>query len=376
MRSIAVLVALAACGDNKTLGTDATGDDAPPNPNPRAVVVAGDFTAGHPGVLSVLDVTTRKLTQNAAPAGSVGDDPVLRKYGDELFIVNRTDGDNVTILAASDLSLVEQLGTGTGSNPQDVVIKGDKLYVPVFGGAGVAVLTRGSSNIATIDLSADDPDRKPNCISAALVGDDLYVVCELLNDNTFKARGPGKVYVIDTGTDTVRTSLTLTYKNPFGALEVIPGGLPMAGDLVIPTVGDYPYQVSVGCVERITPGATPVAAGCLPTDADMQAIANRLTFQSLGIATQVMWIAAAAPDFSSQSLRAYDLQARTLWQGPVSAPSEAISDVAVCPNEDLVLCDSTTNATGLRLYEGTSEVTTSALATGVSFCSSHGLVCY
>jgi hypothetical protein len=248
--------------------------------------------------------------------------------------------------------------------------------VHVFGGAGVAVLTRGSTNIATIDLSADDPDNKPNCISAAIVGGDLYVVCELLNDQTFKARGPGKVYVIDTATDTVRTSLTLTYKNPFGSLEVIPAGLPMAGDLVIPTVGDYPYQVTVGCIERITPGATPVAAGCLPTDADLQAVPNRLTFQSLGIATQVMWIAAAAPDFSSQSLRAYDLMSRTLWADPINAASETITDVAVCPNDDLVLCDSTANATGLRVYESTAEVTTSALATGVSFCSAHGLVCY
>jgi hypothetical protein len=237
MRYLAVLFALAACGDNKTLGTDAAGgDDAPPNPSPHAVVVAGDFTPGHPGVLSVLDLTTLQVTQNAAPAGSVDSDPVLRKFGDELFVINRSDN-NVTILSASDFSLVEQIGTGAGSNPQDVALKGNKLYVPVFGGAGVAVLTRGSTTVATIDLSANDPDGKPNCISGAIVGNDLYVVCELL-DASFKARGPGKVFVIDTTTDTVQTAktVTLTYKNPFGFLETIPSSLPMGGDLVIQTI--------------------------------------------------------------------------------------------------------------------------------------------
>src|SRR5262249_27213317 len=157
--------------------------------------------------------------------------------------------------------------------PQDVAVVGNKLYVPVFGGSGVAVLTRGSTTVATIDLSADDPDGKPNCISAVAVGSDLYVVCELLDTNN-KARGPGKVYVIDTSSDTVQTAktMTLTYKNPFGLLERIPDGAPMAGDLVIPTVGDYPFMTTVGCVERISPGASPTAAGCLPTDADLSGV--------------------------------------------------------------------------------------------------------
>ena len=375
MRFLAALLALAACGDNKSFGADAAGDDAPPNPTPHAVVVAGDFTPGHPGVLSVLDLNTLQVTQNAAPAGSVDSDPVLRKVGDELFIINRSDN-NVTILSATDFSLVEQIGTGAGSNPQDVAPKGNKLYVPVFGGAGVAVLTRGSTNVATIDLSADDPDHKPNCVSSVLVGSDLYVVCELLDDSTFQARAPGKVYVVDTSTDTVQTAKTMTlmFKNPFGMFETIPEGLPMAGGLVIPTVEDF--SATTGCVERVIPGASPVAAGCLPTNADLHGIPNRITFQSLGIATQVMWMATASPDFSTLSLRAYDLMSKMLWADPVNAAAEKVTDVAVCPNDDLVLCDSTKNATGLRVYEGTAERTTSALATGVSACSAHGLVCY
>jgi hypothetical protein len=40
------------------------------------------------------------------------------------------------------------------------------------------------------------------------------------------------------------------------------------------------------------------------------------------------------------------------------------------------MCDAAMSATGLRALEGTAELTTSALATGVSFCSAHGLVCY
>ena len=240
---IVSFLALAACGDNRALpralppdaASDAPSDAGPAAP-PRAVVVAGDFTPGDLGVLSTLDPVTRTTQTDVGPTGAVGSDPVLRHLGHELFVVNRGDN-NVTILDDQTLAFKEQLGTGAGSNPQDVAVVGDRLYVPSFGTRGVTVLTRGATATTTIDLSADDPDGKPDCDTAYAVGNRVYVACGLLT-TTFEATQPGKVYVIDTATDAVETALTVTllHKNPLGWFEQLPPGGPDAGDLVIATV--------------------------------------------------------------------------------------------------------------------------------------------
>ena len=154
-----------------------------PTPRTRtAIVVAGDFTAGHPGVMSKLDVAGLTVAQNVAPAGAVGDDPILRKFDNLLYVVNRSDGNNITILDATTLALVEQLGTGAGSNPQDVAVVGDELFVPVYGGTGVAVLTAAPRRSTTSRSARPTiPMAIPTATRSTLVGTDLYVSCELLD---------------------------------------------------------------------------------------------------------------------------------------------------------------------------------------------------
>jgi len=375
-------LALTACGGNHGAAPDAAPVDAPSGP-PRAVVVTGDFGPGNPGVLSTLDPATLTVTTNVGPAMAVGDDPILRHFGGELFIVNRSDGNNVTILEDQTLALKEQLGTGAGSNPQDVAVHGQNLYVATFGGKGLVMLTRGQAAITTIDLSQDDPDGKPNCNSVFLVGSDLYVSCGLLDDaNKFVPRGPGKVYVVDTATNAIKTTLTLSTKNPFGVFEQIPvtarpGQNP--GDLLMPTVV---FADGSGCVERIaTGGATPVAAGCMPmmtNITDLKGYASRLGFLiDLVDSAQITWIATPTT-FPKADLRAYDMPTSALWAAPLNPSTEAIGDLAVCPGGELVVADTTANANGLRVYSGTSaaELTKSALPIGLPPNSTHGIVCY
>jgi len=373
-------LAFTACGGNQGAAPDAAPPvDAPPAGPPRAVVVAGDFGPGHPGVLSTLDPTsdpaTLTVTMNAGPAMAVGDDPILRHFGGELFIVNRSDGNNVTILNDQTLALEEQLGTGAASNPQDVAVTGQKLYVATFGGKGLVMLTRGQATITAIDLSQDDPDGKPNCNSVYLVGSNLYVSCGLLDDtNKFVPRGPGKVYVVDTATNAIKTTLTLGTKNPFGVFEQIPADAQHnAGDLLMPTVA---FADGSGCVERIATGATPAAAGCMMTNADLMGYASRLAFQvdkSQGLG--ITWIATPTT-FPKADLRAYDIPTSALRAGPLNASGETIGDLAICPGGELVVADTTANANGLRLYNNGAEVTKSALPIGLPPGSTHGIVCY
>ena len=367
-----LLLVLAACGDNGKKSPDAAPPDAPPPP-PRAIVVAGDFTAGQPGILSVLDLTTKTVMQNVGPAMAVDDDPVIRKIGHELFVINRA-ANNVTILDANDLHLVEQIGTGAASNPQDVAVVGNKLYVPTFGTKGLTVLTRGSTATTEIDLSADDPDGKPNCNSIYAVGNDLYVSCEIL-DNTqqfLPPRGPGKIYIVDPTTSTVKTTLTLATVNPFGLLEQVPPGPLTGDDLLIPTVK---FADGTGCIEEIGTKGTPTAKGCIVDNSKLGGYASRVDFDAEA-GTVVMFASVPAPDFKHAALRGFDMQTLALWAAPLNPMTEVIGDLALCPEGVIVVADTTMNTNGLRIYQGTAEVTTAPLPIGLPPTSAHGIVCY
>jgi hypothetical protein len=360
---------LAACGG---------GTDNPAAGPPDAVVVAGDAKGGV-GVLSTLDLATRTVRVNVGPAMAVGADPVLRHFGSELFIVNRAEN-NVTILDDQTLALKEQLGTGASSNPQDVAVLGDKLYVPTLGTAGVTVLTRGSTVTAMIDLSIDDPDGKPNCNSAYLVGTDLYVSCGQLGAD-FKARGLGLVNVIDTQTNAIKTTLMLSHKNPIGLFERVPGTGANGGDLLIPTSEDPIDAPGSGCVERVTTGATPAAASCLVDNTMLVDNTTPAGFASrvapeVDAEGQIIWTAVAL-DYPHGNLRAFDMSLSALWAGPLNPDTEAIADVAHCSTGEVIVVDATPNANGLRVYShDATELTTAALPIGKSLFSSHGLECY
>lgn len=370
---------LAACGDNidqpnvDSGGVDTAGDvDAAPAP-PRAVVVAGDFQAT--GVLSALDLETRSAENNVAPATAIGADPVLRKHGDELFVINRIEN-NVTILEAGDFSLVEQLGTGDASNPQDVAIDGTKLFIAVYGENGLVEMTRGSSTITPIDLSADDPDGKPNCASIYKVAGKLFVTCQLLDDTNMLAnRGlAGKVYVVDIATRAVTNELDLTTSNPFSLLEQLP-----SGDLVVGTVDFRFGNNNAGCIERITTGATPTAAGCLLNNDTLSGgFASRLD-----VTMSTLFALVPRADFSGGDVRTFDLSTNMLATEPYNTADQALSDVVTCPNGDLVVAENPpfgapSNAPqGLRVYTGAKqEATTNAVGIGLKPSSSRGLVCY
>ena len=373
MKYLLALLALAACGDNpsSSLPDGSLADaavDAAPLP-PRAVVVAGDFTAGHPGVLSALDVEARTMMTNVGPAMAVGNDPVVRVFDGKLYVINRTDN-NVTILDALTLQLVEQLGTGAGSNPQDVAVLGSTLYVPALGGKGLVTLVRGSTAVTEIDLSADDPDGKPNCNSVYRVGSDLYVSCGLLDDTQqfLPPRGPGKVYVLDSASGAIKQTITLSTKNPIGLFEQVPATAVHGGELVIPTVD---FATGEGCVERVVTGATAQAAGCLVTNAALGNFASRIE-----LAGTMMWLIVPAQDYVHSDLRGFELAGESLWPDAINPTSQVIQDVAACADGAVVVADSTMSASGLRVYEGTTEKTTAPLPIGLRPQAQHGLVCY
>ncbi|CAN5898049.1 hypothetical protein BH11MYX3_BH11MYX3_00740 [soil metagenome] len=383
-KTLALLLLVAACGDNNHASDDSpvdAGVDAAPA-LPQAVIVAGDFTPGHPGVMSALDIGSRTIKTNVAPAGAIGEDPILRKKGDELLVVNRASGNNVTILDASTFALVEQLGTGAGTNPQDVAIIGDKLFVATLGNKGGVVLTRGSTAVEAIDLSIDDPDGKPNCSSVYYANNNLYFACGLLDDTNVNLppRGPGRIYVVNPTTNTIKQTITMNTNNPIALFEQIPMGAPHGGDLLLPTID---FGTGLGCVERIATSGTLGSAGCVVDNSELGtfAFASRVAFSNPttpSSATPLMFLGVAS--YPMGFVRNYDLASNMMLPGALTASTQVVNDLAICPGGELVIGDNppppSTAPNGLRVYQGSTEKTTTPLAIGLKPASSHGLVCY
>lgn len=376
MKTIAtVLMILAACGDNGKPLPEMTPDapDQTPAGPARAVVVAGDFiTPGFSGVMSKLELSSMTMTQNVAPAGSVGNDPVVRKIGNELFVVNRGGGNSITVFDAATLAVKTQLATGASSNPQDVATFGLLVFVPAMGTAGVVLIDRGVTPPATktIDLSALDPDGLPDCVSAIRNGNTIYVACGVLDGN-FQPRGNGIVVLIDGPTLAIKDSFELSTSNPFGVFTELPDN----GGLVIPTF-DFGAPLSK-CLELVATGSNPGSKGCLVKNTEIGGYVVKAQAQQLESST-MLWMIVNNGNFAAEKARlwGYDVTSKLLWDAPITPETQVLTDIAVCPDEHIVVSDKTMAANGLRVYEGTTEKTTEPLAVGLRPQSSPAIVCY
>jgi hypothetical protein len=339
---------------------DAPLPDAPPAPH--AIVV----TTGTIGEISIGTLT-------ASPVASAVDlvsDPIVRHIGDQLVVLDRTvdSAGHYAVSLIDDRLFGYRYELFAQDAPQDVALVGDKIYVAELQGSGVVVNDR-TDPATTIDLSADDPDGQPNCVSAFAVGTDVYVACALLDDTqpTQPPRGNGKIYVIDSTTDTVRTSFDLTTKNPTGLLEDVGDGT-----LAIAT---YDPTDGSGCIERIATGSAAGADGCIVQNVLLGGHATRLQFQPLDTSLFIWMAVGGMQGPNPQQLLAYDMSLGEMWP-PISTPGEQISDVGLCPDGSLVLADTAAGSAGLRVYQLATEVTPAPLSIGAPPTSPHGIVCY
>lgn len=361
--SLIVVLVLAACGDNAAKpdapapdGQGSNSTDGGPQPL-RAVTVAPSASFGvPPGILSSLDLSTLAMRQNIS-AGVVGSDPMMKKIGNQLFIVNRGEN-NITVLDAETYSYVGQLGTGAGSNPQDVAVVANKLYIPALGTSGVVVGKLGDTATTTIDLHAvlGTSTAFPDCVAAYAVGTDVYIACENLDTN-FTPVSNGLVAVIDSETDTVRTHFSLPVKNPQGVMHQLPNN-----QVVVST-----YDAADGCIAAITPGETPTAT-CLAMNSALGGEPTTVEVDGTKI-----WVAYTT-DYTDGLLRAYDTSTST-FAAVATPPTQKIRDLAICPDGKLVVADFTGDG-GLRVYDGTHELTTAAVPIGLEVGFGNGLACY
>ncbi len=354
--SLFVLPLLAAACADDTAGDDAA-DEA------RAAVVAGDFMAT--GILSTVGAPTLAVDSGAV-AGVAGSDPAIRRIGDELFVINKFGGDNITVLDAATLQLVEQYATGAGSNPQDVAAVGDKLYVPCLDIGELVVIDRTSGDVTGIDLSAVDDDGVPDCVAAHAVGTDVYVACGLLD--TFAPVEDAVVVVIDTADDSIATTITLPDQNPVGWFAE-------AGDDLVLTLQPSFNATDAGCLATITPGTTPTAT-CAVSSADLGGYVTRAVTVGDQLLAAVM---SYSVDFATSTgdVVWIDVAAGTVSDS-LDGDGVLAQDLAVC-GDHVFVADKAAGAEGIRVFSlagaELSEMSSAALEIGLPPASGNAIAC-
>lgn len=341
--------------------TDVTPTPTPtetPVPEQFAFVVATDFQTGSFGTVTLDDA--HSVTQ-ASPARLLNSDAVARTYGGLVYVVNRFGGDNIQVLdPAHGFATVSQCSTGGGSNPNDIAfVSATKGYVTLYADAQLLIMNPSARAdcsdfvLGHVDLSTyADSDGIPDMNQLAVVGDRAYVSLQRLTN--FAPSIPGLIAVIDTSTDTVVDTITLSGENPFGQTK----GLPVVdGALVVSEEGKF--GVNDGGIERVDL-ASGMAQGFFITEADLGGDINDFVL----VSDHLGYALISKPDFTT-SLVAFDPVARTVT-GTLSSGGN-LSDIEVDDRDELFVADRDTAKPGIRIYRASDgmPITTTPLDLGL-----------
>ena len=168
--------------------------------------VAMDYSVG---ALATFDLDSQTLTENIA---SVSGDPVIIMDGGWLWQLNRYqydtlrkyDPENLQVPVA-EVSLASDVGS---SNPHDVAVCSDQLFVSLYGENRIPILEQTSlEQINDIDISEwADADGTAEASSMVVVGDQLYVGLQRLDRNNGFEPGTSVTLQIDCPSQSVVNS--------------------------------------------------------------------------------------------------------------------------------------------------------------------------
>jgi hypothetical protein len=329
---------------------------------------------------SSLFITTTDFASGSAafvPAGAdqaeanllnLHSDAVVRYYQGRIYIVNRLGQDNVLILDESDpRTPVLQFSTGNGTNPHDIEFASPtKAYISRYDDTQVLIVNpQDGSELGTIDLGAfADSDGLPEMSQMALVGNRLYIACQVQDrDNGFAPAPQGLLVVVDIATDQLVDmdpaqdgiqAWSLTGGNP---TSVIAAG----NSLVIAEISGF--GDTAGGIE-VLDLASETSRGLVVSEVNLGGDINSLTLADAGRGYAVVTDANFA-----NFVRPFDL-----GTGQVSAPLENHStgftpSLAVDGNR-LYVADRGTfsdpDAGGLLIYDtATNQLVAGPIATGL-----------
>jgi hypothetical protein len=349
---------------NRQIGIDelvaAVGSALNGCPQRQAFVVGTNFPEA---AWATIGLDSPRVVDPVSSARLLYNDPVPRVFGDHVYIVNRFLGDSIQALDPSQgFATVWQCSTGSGTNPQDFLVHGDRAYVSALGGPDLLVVNPNPSPdcsdflIDQIDLSSlADADGIPEMSQMALVNGRLYV--ELQRLQNFAPALPGAIAVIDTATDELVGSITLSGEDPFALTKGIPV---IDGQLVVGEVGEF--GVADGGIERVDLD-TGTAQGFFIGEGELGGDLNDFVLVSdhLGYAI----VAQGPPDFAT-ALVAFDPAAGQVLR-TVLPSVQYIADIELDNRGELYVLDRTFEHPGVRVFRARDgvELTSAPLDIGL-----------
>lgn len=211
-------------------------------PNVAFVLTADPGTGV--GSYSTVDLATRSVTRDIRQGG-VSSDALARVFGGRIYVLNRSNADNVQIIdpqQSFSTPTNAQVSVGNGSNPQDIAfVSATKAYVSRLASSSLQIINPTTLRLGgTVDLrpliKANDRDGSPEPYYMLVHNGLLYVILQHLDvQNFFAPLAPGEIAVIDPATDRVVRTIVLPNTNPFSQLHFSP----TLRRILVSCVGDF-----------------------------------------------------------------------------------------------------------------------------------------
>lgn len=360
---VACTLVLAACGGAGDPGGSDPGGGGPAGTggSDRLAFVLGVANDYSSGAFGTVGLERLDAAPNLGPAHS---DAVARRLGGRLFIVDRFGADNLLELdPANAFAPLGQVGTGEGSNPQDVVaLPGGDLLVSRLGTASLVRLASDlSGETGTVDLSgyADD-DGLPEAAAMAVAPDGTVLVsCQRL----VQFAPSDHSVVVAVQVDGTTTPRRLAGTNPFTPFVRDPA----ADGWLIGVAGSTMAVEAEQGIERLAPDGS--SQGVVVTE---EALGGSVTAFGFAGGAQAGWAIVNVPidpaNFVSHThLVRFDL-GTGLRTASVLAPEAFVLKALAIDDRDRVwVADATFDDPGVRVFDGVTgdELTAAPLDVGL-----------
>jgi len=340
-------------GDSGEVGE--TGDSGGKKEEDYAFIVnaAPDYKSA---TYSVMKVSDKSVSKDKG-ADIIHTDAVVRTYNGLIYVVNRFGADNITILdPKNNFSIVKQFSVGAGSNPQDIVVLNDKIFITKMNSNEVDIYNSSDySKSGGIDLSKyADSDNIAEPQDMILYKDKLYItVLRLDQNNYFSPTDKSYLLVVDPSGVKVQKEIELGKPNPAGGIFLDEEN----NRIIIAETGSF--GATDGRVELLDINSDAITQQVIP-ESEWGGDLNKIVY-----AKNRIFAVISDANFNT-SLKSYSFESAKI-ETVYSTTGFSISGISLYNNLELYLCDRTVEKPGLRVFdiEDLTQKTTDPIDTGL-----------
>jgi len=192
------------------------------------VVTATNFETG---ALAVFDPFSLKFDLKFSPISSDAVPKKVPGYSD-IFVINRLGNDNIQRVEKSSGRTVSQFSVGRGTNPQDMVRSGEKVFVSLFEKPYLLEwnIQEGTGSPA-VDLTAfSDADGVPEASRLQVFGNKIWIQLQKLNRLAqYEPTDSSVIAVLNPAESRIESTIQLMGVNPVTAMKMGADGYVLVG---------------------------------------------------------------------------------------------------------------------------------------------------